>query len=229
MPDIFDEVNEDLRAERASRLARKYGVLVAVALVLTLAGTGGFVWWQQRQQAAAEAVAAKFIAADKQADALKQARPGPAVLQDFSTLAASGPEGYRVLARLRLAALEWDAGKQAQAVADWAGVSDDAGAPQTLRDLATVASVQHQIDSGDAQILKAQLQPVLSGASPWKPMAEQVLAMLEIKLGHIDAARAIVKSLAGDPGVTEGVRQMAADLLLTLGTAPSTKGSTTKG
>jgi hypothetical protein len=226
VPDIFDEVNEDLRAERASRLARKYGVLVAAAVVLTLAGTGGFVWWQQRQQAEAEAVAAKFIAAQKQAEALKQAKPGPVLLQDFSSLAATGPEGYRVLAHLQLAALEWDAGKTAQAVADWASVSDDAVAPQMLRDLATVASVQHQIDTGDAQKLKAQLQSVLSGTSAWKPMAEQVLAMLEIKLGHTDAARAIVKSLASDPGVTEGVRQMAADLLLTLGDAPA---KTTKG
>ena len=42
LPDIFDEVAEDLRAERARRLWKRYGTLVLGALVLVLAGIGGF-------------------------------------------------------------------------------------------------------------------------------------------------------------------------------------------
>jgi hypothetical protein len=221
VPDIFDEVNEDLRAERARQLASKYGVLVAAALVLTLIATGAYVWRQQQQSQQADIAAAKFIAAQKAADVHLPAKPSPATLTEFASLADTGPEGYRVLARLQLAALEWNQGKTAPAVADWAAVSNDAGAPQVLRDLATLSSVQHQIDTGDAQALKTQLQPILSGASAWKALAEQALAMLEIRLGHVDAARSIIKSLVADPAVTEGVRQMAADLLLTLGDAPS--------
>ena len=50
MPDIFDEVEEDLRAERAQAIGRRYGVLGVLAAVLIVAGTGGYVWWQQKSK-----------------------------------------------------------------------------------------------------------------------------------------------------------------------------------
>ena len=40
MADIFDEVNEDLRAERAKQFALRYGWIVALAAVLFVAGVG---------------------------------------------------------------------------------------------------------------------------------------------------------------------------------------------
>ncbi len=222
MPDIFDEVNEDLRAEKASRLAQKYGALGVLVLLLVLAGTGGYVWWQQQQVKQADAAATLLIAAQKAADVHAPLKPPASALQDFAKVAATGPDSYRVLAHLQLAALEWDAGKTAQAVTDWAAVANDASAPPLLRDLATLASVQHRLDTGDAATLKAELQPLLLGTSAWKPMAEQVMAMLELKLGNTKAARAIVKSLVADPQAPEGVRQMAEDLMVALGDDPAT-------
>ncbi len=214
MPDIFDEVNEDLRAEKASRLAQKYGALGVLVLLLVLAGTGGYVWWQQQQVKQADAAATLLIAAQKAADVHAPLKPPASALQDFAKVAATGPDSYRVL--------EWDAGKTAQAVTDWAAVANDASAPPLLRDLATLASVQHRLDTGDAATLKAELQPLLLGTSAWKPMAEQVMAMLELKLGNTKAARAIVKSLVADPQAPEGVRQMAEDLMVALGDDPAT-------
>ena len=61
MPDIFDEVSEDLRAERAQQMLKKYGGLLAAAAVLVLAATGGWqAWkWHESREAARVATTSK--------------------------------------------------------------------------------------------------------------------------------------------------------------------------
>ncbi len=213
VPDIFDEVSEDLRADQARRLLRRYGAVLIAAMVVTLIGVGGYEWWAQQQTVLADSVALKFLTAQKDAKSKTPPKDLPAV---FSDLAKSGPGGYRVLARLQLAAAEWEQNRHDAAVADWKAVSDDATAPQILRDLATLVSVQHQMDNGDAKVLKAELSPLVSGTSRWRPMAEQTTALLDIRLGRVVEAKKIMQALTADPQAPTGVRQMAQDLLITL-------------
>ncbi len=214
MPDIFDEVDEDLRADKARDLLRQFGGLLILGMALSLVGVGVYHVWQQRQQAAAEAVAAKFLSAQK-ASAAKS--PPKAVIQQFADLAATAPDGYRTLSRLHLAALEWNEGQHDSAVAEWQSVSDDTTASPLLRDLATLNSVQYQLDSGDPATLKAKLQPLVGGATRWRPLAAQLTALLDIRLGRMPEARQIMKQLARDPQAPQGVRQVAQDVLLTIG------------
>ena len=56
MVDIFDEVAEDLRNERALALARRYGALIIALCVLVLLGVAGqqvWAWTQGKQDAKA--------------------------------------------------------------------------------------------------------------------------------------------------------------------------------
>jgi hypothetical protein len=231
VPDIFDEVQEDLRAEAARRMARRYSGAVVAALLLIMAGTGGFVWWQNRQKAAAEAVASRYIDAAREADHAE-----PAAAAALSSIAATGPEGYRILANLRLAALDWQAGRQAQAVAAWQAVSGDASAPTLLRDLATLSRLQHQLDTGNPVELKQQAESLTAADNPWRPMAEQVIGLLDLRTGKPSEAAAVFKRLSVDPLSPPAMREMAADLLQTIPTqppaepaAPPTKGPGTHG
>ena len=223
MPDIFDEVEEDLRAERARALGRRYAGTVIALLVLVLVGTGAYVAWQQHRQARADAVAERFIAAAKQADHVlagpPSTKPDAEAAQASSALAdvaATGPGGYRVLARLRLAALQWQTGQQAQAVASWQAVSDDTAAPALLRDLATLTSAQHQADTGNPSMLKQRLQSLTAPDNPWRSMADQVIALVDLRTGHVREAAGIMRRLSTEHDVPDGVREMAADLLTTL-------------
>ncbi len=233
MPDIFDEVEEDLRADRARALGRRYwGALVAI-MVLILAGTGAYVYWQQRSIASVNAVADRFIDAARLAD--RAAASPLAGTQDADTAQAAhmlgeigrtGPAGYRVLARLRLAALQWQTGQRQQAVATWQSVTDDTAAPALLRDLATLTSAQHMADRGDPVLLKQRLQSLTGPGNRWAPMAEQEIALIDLRTGHPREAGAILQRLAAGPLVPEGIRGMAADLLSTL-PAPAAPAITT--
>jgi hypothetical protein len=222
LPDIFDEVEEDLRAERARSMARRFGWLAAAAVVAVLAGTGAYVWWSQQQKAASDATADRFIAATQQADKAAQSLAGldrAAASQaeaTFADIAAHGPAGYQVLARLHQAGLQWQLGQTQQAVATWKSVADNTAAPQLLRDLASVTSAEHVIDTGNPVLLKQSMEALTAAENPWRPMAEQVIALIDIRQGKPRDAAEVMKRLMGDPQAPEGIRQMAADLITTL-------------
>ena len=224
MPDIFDEVSEDLRAERARALLRRYGIVLVGLMLLTLAAVGLYDYWDRQTTQVSNATADRFIAAqDSAAHQTGSGHPPPAnVTKAFADIAATAPAGYSVLARLQLAALEWDAGRHDSAVAAWKQVAADSAAPTLLRQLATLTSAQHQVDTGDAQAIKIQLAPLLEPTSQWRALAEQVTALLDIRLGRMPEAKAIMKSLTTDPQAPEGVRTMAQDLLMTMDGAPAT-------
>jgi hypothetical protein len=214
VPDIFDEVSEDLRADQARSVLQRYGKLLVGAMLLTLVVVGVVDWWQRQQTANHDEVALKFLAAQKQA----AAKPPPADLQqDLAAIAATGPAGYQVLARMQLAATQWDQGQHDKAIAGWDQLAADSSVPPLLRDLATFNSVQHQVDTGNAQALKERLAPLVSGGTRWRPLAEQVTALLDLRLGRTGEAKAIMKSLSEDTQAPPGVRQMAQDILITLG------------
>ena len=218
MSDIFDEISEDLRAERMRVLARRYGWLVALAVLAVLAGVGGWQgrrWYQARQDNAA---AAAYITA---ADAAASVPHDPAARQPAMAallrLAQSGPEGYRTLARLRAAALDEDGGNQAQALALWNAVAADNDADPMLRDLANLQWAMHQVDHGDPALVADRLKALVQGDNPFAILAKEQLALLDLRQGHKAAARTQLAALAADPEATPDLRGRAKGLLDQLG------------
>ena len=97
MVDIFDEVDEELRAERAQQLLKRYGGLIVAAAVLIVgaaAGWQGWRWYEARrdQAAAAQYLHAMNLAAAPGAGGSDASRT--AAIDAFARLAATLPEGY---------------------------------------------------------------------------------------------------------------------------------------
>jgi hypothetical protein len=216
--DIFDEVEEDLRAERAQRLLKRYGgVLGALCLAVIAAGAGWQFWnWRQTQQ---DAVAAEAYLTDSALADTPNLSPATraAAISAFDVLAANAPEGYRTLARLRNAALRADGGDIAGAAGMWDQVASDSSADPLLRDLASLLWATRQIDTGDPALLKARLSPLAIPGNPWRPLAEEQLALLDLRQGHDDAAKTGLQKLADDVTAPSGVRGRAGALLSRLG------------
>ena len=213
--DIFDEVNEDLRAERAERLLKKYAwLLVAVAVAIVGAAAGWQLWtrWQTRQD---EAAAVRYVEAQ---NAIEQ--PGASKTDQLPVLiqlAANAPEGYKTLARLRAAGLKADAGDLQGAVALWNEVAGDVKADPLLRDLATLQISLRELDHGDPAQLEARLKPLADPTNPWSMLAREQLAMLDLRQNKPDDARKTLRMLSIDIGAPAGLRTRASALLTGLG------------
>lgn len=220
MVDIFDEVDEELRAERAQRLLKRYaGVIIACALLIVgvAAGWQAWRWYQTRQDqaAAAEYLTAMNLAEDP-AGVSDAARNGAAIAV-LDKLESSAPEGYRTLARLRAAAAKAALGDVPGALALWDQVAADTSADPLLRDLASLMWAEHQIDSGDPSLLQARLTELAKAGNAWHALAEEQLALVSMRLGKPDEAKAILRRLAQDTTAPNGVRGRANTLLSRLG------------
>jgi hypothetical protein len=226
--DIFDEVDEELRAERAQQLLKRYaGVILAaaVAVVGAAAGWQGWRWYEDRQDRKA---AAQYVTAVTLAQASPTGGPGggpgggneatrSAAIAAFAGVAADSPAGYATLARLHEAALKADSGDLKSASAMWDQVAGDSSADPLLRDLASLLWVQHQLDQGDPSLLEARLKPLATVGNPWRALAEEQLALLDLRQGRKDQAKAMLQHLAEDATAPSGVRGRASGVLTRLG------------
>jgi hypothetical protein len=210
--DIFDEVDEDLRADRAKLLLKQYGPLLVAAAVLVVVLVGGWRVWQWYDAKQNTVVAQSYVAAMKVADA-KEAAARKAAIADFTALADKAGPGYRSLARLRAAGLKADAGDLAGASALWNEVAADTSADPLLRDLANLQWALHQIDTADPAAVEARLQPLTIATNPWHALASEAMAMLDLRRGRVDAARDTLKALAQDVTAPQGVRRRAEGVL----------------
>ena len=207
MPDIFDEVDEDLRAERAQRLWQRFATPILAALLLVVAGVGGWQAWQWHEGRQRDAAAAAFIAAHRAAEA--EGADLAAIAARFEGLAASSPTGYRTLALLRAAALRAETGDRDAALTLYDRVASDSSADQLYRDLASLMWVVRSLDSADPALLAARIAPLARPDQPWNASARELSAMVALRAGRRDEARQALEALAADVTAPRGIRDRA--------------------
>ncbi len=215
MPDIFDEVEEDLRAERMRHLLTRYaGVVLTLALIaiVGVAGWQGWRWYEARQDRKAAQV---YVTAMLEAEATgpQAAAAHARALATFDTLARSAPPGYRTLARLRAAALNADDGHATAALALWNAVAADRDADPLLRGLASLLWASRQLDAGDPGVLAARLRPLAIPGGAWRDLAEEDLALLDLRQHRTAEAKRRLTALMQDKTAPGGLRQRANALL----------------
>ena len=225
MADIFDEMNEEMRAERTRALVRRWALPGGLLVLLVLAGVGGWQgwqWWQARQSAAS---AGPFLAAMQTADKLAVGdTAGQTKAADaFAAVAKTASASYRTLARLREAALRWDAGDKPAAFSLWDAASHEGAVSATLRDLGALLWAQHSVDSGDPTAIAARTSVLEQAGNPWRPLAEEVDALVAVRLGDKAKATKLLTGIATDPAASQGLRGRVGGLLTLLG-APEPRG-----
>ena len=214
MPDIFDEVAEDLRAERARRLWKRYGTLVLGVLVFVLAGIGAVQGWRWYEAREAEKAAIAFMAAHRAAEA--EGADLRAMAQRFEEVSRGAPTGYRDLARLRAAALKAETGDLAEALRLYDAIAADGSADPLYRDLASLLWVIRSLDQGDPAMLAARITPLTRSDSAWNASAREVAGLIALRAGKREEARQAFQALAADVTAPRGVRERAQRLAMGL-------------
>jgi hypothetical protein len=210
MADIFREVEEDVRRDRALAFWKKYGnVLVALAL-LAVAGTAawrGWVYWQTKQS---EAAGARYEQAIEDSKAGRSEEAD----KELQALASGGARGYEQLSRLRLAA-ELGKSDLEAALKAYDGIASDTGYSALMRDIARLRAGMLVADTASLAELKTRLEPLLAPGGALGANARELLGLAALKAGDYEAAGKWLDEIITDQAAPASLRQRA-DLLLAI-------------
>ena len=211
MADIYREVEEDLRRDRAAQLWKKYRYFVYAILAVLILGAVANHGWRFYDIKQRSAQSEDFGLA------LELVRDGETAtaLEALSEL-ADGGSGYGLLAAFERAKLLAGSGDPGAAVEVWSEIARSADTPPAFRDLATLLSVMHQLEDGDSAALRDQLDPLTAGGQPFRPTALELQAVIALKDGDRAAARNLFGQIVSEPGAPSGQRTRAAQMLAAL-------------
>jgi hypothetical protein len=207
LPDIFDEVAEDLRAERAARMWKRLATPIIGALVLVVAGVAGWQGWQWYETRQRDAAAAAFLATHRAVEA--EGADLPAMAARFESMAPQAPAGYRAINLMRAAALKAETGERDAALAIYDRVASDTAIDPLYRDLASLMWVLRSLDSGEPSVLAARIAPLAAAGQPWSASARELAALVALRAGQPAEARRTLEALAADVTAPRAIRDRA--------------------
>lgn len=208
---FIDEVSEEVRRDRLFRLARRYGWIAILAVVLLVGGASWNEWRKAQNRAQAQDFGDAIIAA-------LEAQDRPARAAALEAIEPSVPAGQVVLDLL--AAAENGADAPQEAVARLLAIADGADTPQVYRQIATLKAVTVPDSGLSVEDRRARLEGLALAGGLTRLLAEEQLAMIEIETGSSDAAVARLAAIAQDAEATAGLRQRVSQVIVALGGIP---------
>ena len=216
-PDISEtfvrEVGENLRRDELRDFSKKYAGWLIAAVVLFLAASGGYLYWQDYQkkqnEKAVEQLAqiytdlsnGKIESTPKRLDALTDAH-GKAV---------------RASAEFGRAAVAIEQNDVKLATAKFRALAADTSLPKPFRDLALIRQTELEFDSLKPEEVIARMQPLATPGTPWFGSAGELTGMALIKQNKkLEAGRLFAK-IAYDQQAPDSVRGRAVQIASTLG------------
>lgn len=204
MVDIFDEVDEDVRRERMQQAAKKYGPIVGFFVVLVIAGVAGTTLWREYQANQAAAAGDAYLAAG----ALLADDKAQEAATAFAAIPDEASDGYAALARMREAEAHEKAGDRKAALQALYAV-ESLETPERYKELATLLALGLRSYEEDPATLLPLVEPLTAADRPWRALANEYAAMLEWKLGKLDAAKARLEAISADTTAPIGLRTRA--------------------
>lgn len=207
---FIEEVTEEVRRDRLFTLFRRYGWIAILAVLLLVGGATYNEWRKASDRAAAQALGDTLLQAMDGADAgARVAALEAAVSTD--TLDA------KPLIDLLAASEETTGGLDDAARARLQAMADNTTVPSLYRQLATLKLILLDGSARPADDRRAALQPLAEPNAPFRPLALEQLALLDIEAGQTEAALAGLRQLLELPETTAGLRQRATQLIVALG------------
>ena len=208
------EVDEALREQEMLAALKRYGRMVAIAIVIVLVAVGGYLWWEHSRAAARGERGEQLTLA---LDQVEGARLDVAKAQLAPLAASSSADGSQAAAQLLQAGILAEQGKIAEAVNGFAAVASDDTAPRPYRDLATIRQVALGFDGMPADQVVARLKPLAVPGKPFFGSAGELLGIAYMKQGHNDLAGPLFAAISRDKTVPETLHRRARQMSGLLG------------
>ena len=212
---LFQEIDEELRQDRAHQLWQAYGKYAITAVVVIIAAVAGYQGWRNYDLSNRRAAGERFNAAMELAATEKTDE----AFKAFADIATDGNEGYQLLARFSQARLLSQNGNSRDASLAYRVLADDVSIDSLYRDLAVILGAYEDLNTPGAVSaeLKERLKPLMAKTNPWRFSAQEITGLLSRRSGDKTKARELFTALVNDRNTPQGVRTRAQEMLSILG------------
>ncbi|MEO0745718.1 MAG: tetratricopeptide repeat protein [Pseudomonadota bacterium] len=206
---FIDEVTEEVRRDKLFGYLRRYGWIAVLAIVVIVGGASFNEYRKAQEEAKAQDLGDAMLAA------LNNDAPEDrsAALAEIN---AETPEGMAVLALMQAGAFA-DAGDTDAAIAALQQVQTAADAPLIYRQIATFRALLLQSETMDIEARRAGFQTLAVPGVPFRLLAEEQLALIDIETGNVDAALDRLRPMLDDAEATAGLQRRALQAIVALG------------
>lgn len=205
---FINEVSEEVRKDQLFGYVRKYGWIAATLIVLIVGGAAYSEWTKAQDRAAAEATGDALLNALLEDDPLARAEALAAVSTEGPAAAVTG---------LLTASAQQEADDLAAAKAALDAVAVNPDVSDVYRDLAVFKSALIEIEGADQAARRQTLEQLTTPGLPYRLLALEQLAMMDIAAGEQDAAVTGLRAIVEDAAVTRGLRERAQTMMIALG------------
>jgi len=205
MTDIFQEVDDEVRRDKAAEFWRKYQNFIIAAAAMIVLAAGAFRYWQYEKEKAEQAAGDEFQAAIAayESGKLNDAYGG------LAKVAANSPGGYRILAQMTEAGAKASSDAPA-AIAAFDALAGDASVDPLFRDAARLRAALLRVDQrNEEQAGAAALTSLAGSEGPFRRTARLALGAIALNRGEYDQAGKEFDLVLGDPEATPTERQYA--------------------
>ena len=213
---MAEHLSDEEKVEAIKQWLQTNGPGIAAGILIGLAGIGGWQWWQNRQQAIAEAASGYYdtLLSAVEADDAPRARGQAAVLTD-----TYADTTYGALAGLMLARLDAADGANEQAI-EWLRWVLQHTDRRDLRDIARLRLARLLLAEDRLDEAQAQLDQILSAA--YSAEQEELRGDIHLARNDIERARSAYQAALAAQGSAGGDGQL---LRWKLNSLPAATGS----
>lgn len=213
---FIDEVNEELRRDRLFALLRRYGWIVALAVVAVVGAAAWNEWAKSQAEARAQALGDRIIAALEDPDRGTRRAALQALAEEQAGTGRGAAERVAVL-HLLLAADSVEQGERDDALVVLEQVAADPALPASYRQLAQLKRTILGTGILPVEEREAMLAPLAAPGQAFRPLALEQLALLRVERGDIEGARVQLAALLAEPDLSPDLRLRITQLMVVLG------------
>ena len=208
---LLREVDDAVRQGDMESFMGTYGKPLIGVVIVGLAAFGGYLWWDNRNEAAMENQSEALVVALDQLEAGNTA----AALDRLDGVEGEGTPA--ISAKLLRAGLAAEEGNAEEAAKLFGEVAEDGSAPETFRDIALIRQVTVQYDSMKPADVIAKLKPLATPGEPFFATAGELVAHAYLAQGKRAEAGALFGQIARDDATPEGARARVLNMAGVLG------------
>ena len=207
MSDIFNEIDEELRQDKAARLWKAYGkylIALAVFIILAIASYRFIEHTQEKNKEQASELYELASEAGRSGDK-------NAAIELFSDDRFDETIGYAVISKLKKAALAKSNNDLEGMAIVLKEIITNEEIPLYLRDLARL-----KLFASDNDNNISQLDALIAGDGAWKFLALELKGGIELEGGNLKKARSIFEELTNGANTPNNLRRRTSEILKAL-------------